>query len=167
MSCPGLLTSFAAAIKLAQLKLCPRSTFPNMTASPASHASQEQNLAVRFLAAIPARVNADPHLVWRGRTLTVHCLVEIGSTPFLLAIVSGRVRECRGQFAPLTAWDFAIRGSLQAWASLWQDPPPPGWHDLFALSKRGEMRLEGNLQPLMAHLQYFKDVLSLPREGSA
>jgi hypothetical protein len=167
MSRPALLTSVAATVKLGRLILCRRFTSPNMTASLAPHAPQEQDLAARFLAAIPARVNADPHLVWRGRTLTVHCLVEIGSTPFLLTIESGRVRECRGQFAPLTAWDFAVRGSLQAWARLWQHPPPPGWHDLFALSKRGEMRFEGNLQPFMAHLQYFKDVLSLPREGNA
>jgi hypothetical protein len=138
-----------------------------MTSSPAPRAPQEQELAARFLAAIPTRVNADPHLVWRGRTLTAQCLIEIGSAPFLLAIERGCVRDCREQFAPLTAWDFAVRGSARAWERLWQNPPPPGWHDLFALSKRGEMRFEGNLQPLMAHLQYFKDVLSLPRAGNA
>ena len=60
-----------------------------------------------------------------------------------------------------------MRGSVQAWAALWQDPPPPGWHDIFALSKRGEMSFEGNLQPFLAHLQYFKDVLALPRGGGA
>jgi hypothetical protein len=47
--------------------------------------------------------------------------------------------------------------------NLWRDPPPPGWNDLLALSKRGEMSFEGDLQPFMAHLQYFKDVLTSPR----
>jgi hypothetical protein len=42
--------------------------------------------------------------------------------------------------------------------------PKPGWHDLFALTKRGEAVLEGDLHPFMAHLQYFKDVLALPRQ---
>ena len=41
--------------------------------------------------------------------------------------------------------------------------PRPGWHDLFALTKRKEAVLEGDLHPFMAHLQYFKDVLALPR----
>jgi len=60
-----------------------------------------------------------------------------------------------------------VRGSAQGWAALWQDPPPPGWHDIFALTKRGEMALEGNLHPLMANLQYFKDVVALPRKGGS
>ena len=41
--------------------------------------------------------------------------------------------------------------------------PAAGWHDLFALSKRGELVMEGDLQPLIANLQYIKDVLAMPR----
>jgi hypothetical protein len=133
------------------------------TATPASQA--ERALCARFQRSIPERVNADPHLVWRGRTLSVDCLVQIGSTAFLLRIERGSIRECRTELPLLCSWDLAVRGTPQAWTALWQDPPPPGWHDLFALSRRGELSLEGNLQPLFAHLQYFKDVLALPREG--
>ena len=50
-----------------------------------------------------------------------------------------------------------------AWAEYWQPAPRPGWHDLLALTKRREAMLEGDLHPFMAHLQYFKDVLALPR----
>jgi hypothetical protein len=134
-------------------------------AAPLSEA--EHALCVRFERAIPARVNADPHLVWRGRTLSADCLVEIGSARFLLRIAQGSIRECRTTLPLLCPWDLAVRGSVPAWTAFWQDPPPPGWHDLFALSKRGEMSFEGNLQPFLAHLQYFKDVLSLPRNGGA
>ena len=136
---------------------------PTQPADPPS--PEEHELSARFLAAIPLRANADPHLVWRGRTLSADCLVQIGSRSFLLRIDSGSVRECRTELPLLCSWQFAVRGSVRAWAGLWQDPPPPGWHDLFALSKRGEMSLEGNLQPLMAHLQYFKDLLTLPRKA--
>ena len=45
--------------------------------------------------------------------------------------------------------------------------PRPGWHDLLALTKRGEATLEGDLHPFMTHLQYFKDVLALPRQHFA
>jgi hypothetical protein len=130
------------------------------------HLPQERTLCNRFLAAIPDRVNGDAHLVWRGRTLTADCLVQIGTTPFLLHFDRGSIRECRSHFPLLSPWTFAVRGSLQAWDALWQDPPAPGWHDLFALSKRGEMSFDGNLQPFMAHLQYCKDVLMLPRKIS-
>lgn len=135
-----------------------------MTTDPISR--QQTELAARFADAIPRRVNADARLVGRGRTLNTHCLVQIGAKPFLLDIEAGRVLECRAE-PPPGSWDFAVRGSLQAWAGLWQDPPPPGWHDIFALSKRGEMSFEGNLQPFMAHLQYMKDVLALPRRAGA
>lgn len=127
----------------------------------------EQALCARFQRAIPARANADSHLVWRGRSLRADCLVQIGSTGFLLRIDAGCIRECLTPLPLLCPWDFAVLGSVPAWAALWQDPPAPGWHDLFALSKRGEMSFEGNLQPFLSHLQYFKDMLALPRQGDA
>ena len=125
----------------------------------------EQELCARFEAAVPDRVNADPHLVWRGRNLSAACLVQIGSVPFLLRIEQGGIREYRRGLPLMCSWDFAVRGSVTAWDALWQDPPQPGWHDLFALTKRGEMTLEGDLHPLITHLQYFKDILALPRKG--
>ena len=132
---------------------------------PSSEAERE--LCDRFQRCIPHRVNADRHLVWRGRTLDADCLIQIGSTAFLLRVDAGSIRECRTELPLLCSWDLAVRGSVDAWTALWQDPPPPGWHDIFALSKRGEMSFEGNLQPFLAHLQYFKDVLALPRRGGA
>jgi len=132
-----------------------------------SAAGLEQELSARFERVIPEWVNSDRHLVWRGRNLTADCLVQIGTVPFLLRIEEGSIRECRKELPLLCSWVFAVRGSAQGWMALWQDPPPPGWHDIFALTKRGEMTLEGNLQPLMANLQYFKDLLALPRKGGS
>ncbi len=125
----------------------------------------EEELCARFEEAIPGRVNSDQHLVWRGRTLSADCVVQIGSVPFLLQIERGTVRECRRGVPLMHPWAFALRGSARGWAAFWQDPPAPGWHDLFALTKRGEFMLEGNIHPLMAHLQFFKDVITLPRKG--
>lgn len=127
----------------------------------------EDGLCARFERALHAKWNSNSHLVWRGRDLTVDCLVQIGETPFLVRIQRGRLEECRKGLPLLCSWAFAIRGSVQAWAALWQDPPQPGWHDIFALSKLGEMSLEGNLQPLMANLQFVKDIVTLPRNRNA
>ena len=61
------------------------------------------------------------------------------------------------------SWCFSYRASVTAWTEFWKPAPRPGWHDLLALTKSGEAVLEGNLLPFMTHLQYFKDVLALPR----
>jgi hypothetical protein len=45
--------------------------------------------------------------------------------------------------------------------------PAAGWHDIFALGKRRELVIDGNLQPLMAHLQFIKDLLAVGREAQA
>jgi len=56
-----------------------------------------------------------------------------------------------------------MRATSRALAQYWQPMPRPGWHDLLALTKRGEAVLEGDIHPFMTNLQYFKDVLALPR----
>ena len=45
--------------------------------------------------------------------------------------------------------------------------PPPGFTDIFALQRKKLLRMEGNLQPLMANLLYFKDVLASLRGREA
>ena len=51
---------------------------------------------------------------------------------------------------------FAISGEAAVWRRLLAANPQPGDHDLLAFVKRGELRLTGNLHPLMSHLLYFK-----------
>ena len=133
---------------------------PSHDSSPAP----ENTLCARFEQALQERWNSDAHLVWRGRDLSATCVVQIGSVSFLVRIDQGRLEEMRKGLPLLCSSTFAIRGTAEAWAALWQETPPPGRHDIFALSKRGEMSLEGNLQPLMANLQFIKDVMALPRK---
>jgi hypothetical protein len=127
----------------------------------------ENELCARFEQVVPERVNADSHFVWRGRNLSASCLVQIGTTEYLLRCEEGRINECRKGLPLMCSWDFALRGSIRAWNELWQDPPKPGWHDLFALTKLGEITMDGNLYPLMSNLQFFKDIITLPRKAGA
>jgi hypothetical protein len=80
-----------------------------------------------------------------------------------VGVAAGRITQvAHGPFL-LKPWVFAIRMPAQDWLEFLAPVPEPGWHDIMALSKRGIARIEGNLQPFMANLQYVKDVLAAPR----
>jgi len=112
---------------------------------------------------LPEWDNTDAALVRRGRYLSTIFLVEVGDTAWLVTVHEGRVaRVERGPFL-MREWVFAVRASAEAWRRYWEPVPAPGYHDLFALTKGGHARVEGDLRPLMANLRYVKDVLTLPR----
>ena len=106
---------------------------------------------------------AEP-LAWRGRFLSVDCLVGSFEHPVHLRIVEGRVVESVRGPVLMKPWRFAYRATPEAWTEFWRPMPKPGWHDLLSLTKKGVAQLEGDLQPFLANLQFFKDLLSLPRE---
>jgi hypothetical protein len=122
---------------------------------------------VKAFATIPALLEQTPALVMCGRFLDCECLLGPISHPFHASIRAGRIVDLTPAPVLMRSWRFSYRASPAAWAEYWQAAPRPGWHDLFALTKRNEALLEGDLQPFMAHLQFFKDVLALPRHRFA
>ncbi len=125
------------------------------------------DLAAR-IARLPALVNGDPWLVERGRFVALDLLIELGRTPFYLTIERGRVTGLERGPRPLPSWRFAVRGEAEAWRRHWQAMPPPHYHDLMAMAKRGVLAIEGDLQPFMANLFYFKELIAAPRrQGGA
>ncbi|MBL8533948.1 MAG: hypothetical protein JNL33_08850 [Betaproteobacteria bacterium] len=98
----------------------------------------------------------------RAPYLSARVVVGVDEAMTLVQFHEGRL-ELRERVPLLCPWDFAIRGGAAAWLAYWAPVPEPGSHDLFALSKRGLMSFEGDLRPFMAHLQFFKDLLALPR----
>lgn len=120
-----------------------------------------------MLESLPELVNGDPVLLRRGRFLSTRFLVGVGETEYLVDVREGRIERVeRGPFV-MPSWCFALRGGAEAWHQFWQKTPPPGYHDLFALAKRGLIAIEGDLHPLMANLFYMKDVLASPRRLGA
>jgi len=109
---------------------------------------------------------ADLDLRRRGRWVDTECRVEIGAEPFHLVIRGGELEEFAHGPRLMRSVAFSVRGSDEAWQRHWQRVPEPGWHDLFALTKRGVAALDGDLRPLLQNLQYFKDLLALPRRLS-
>lgn len=120
-------------------------------------------IVARQWAALPQLAAGQPRLVARGRFLTVDCLVGTYAEPVHLLIAEGRLEAVTPGPVLMRSWRFAVRATPEAWLAHWQPIPKPGWHDLLALAKLGVATIEGDLQPFMANLQYFKDLLALPR----
>ena len=110
-------------------------------------------------------VNEDPAIVRWGRHMNETFMVEVGATQYLVGVRSGRIEKVeKGPFV-MRSWRFAFRARQEHWEKFWQRPPAPGWHDLFALLRRGEVAFEGDQRALMAHLLYLKLVLAAPRNA--
>lgn len=118
--------------------------------------------ADRF-AYIPSLLAADDDLKRRGRWLDTDCRIDIGSEPFFLSFRDGALSglECGPRLMRSSV--FSFRATDDAWTQHWKPVPAPGWHDLFALTKRGAASMDGDLRPLLQNLQFFKDLLALPR----
>lgn len=112
---------------------------------------------------IPDLVNSDAALVRRGRYMSAEFLLEIGSVPCFVSVSEGRIVALQRGPVLMRSWSFAIRGGAEAWRQFWLPEPPPHFHDIFALAKRGEFRIEGDFHPLMTNLLYFKGLLAAPR----
>jgi hypothetical protein len=118
---------------------------------------------------LPELVADDKNLLRRGAYLTVEFMVEIGTVPFYLSIAGGRLVALERGPELMRPWTFAFRATVEAWSRFWQPVPEAGWHDIFALMKRKQASIEGDLRPFMANLQFIKDLLAAPRrvfEGS-
>ena len=112
-------------------------------------------------------VNGDPALVRRGRWTSADMLLEIGERGYVVEIREGRIDAVDPVEMLVSNWDFAIRGTEDAWAEFWQPHPKPRHHDLIALIREGKMRFEGDLDLLMANLLYLKLALETPRRLEA
>ena len=112
---------------------------------------------------IPDDLARDTALMVRGRLLDVDCLLGPTVQPFHVSIRAGAIVDITPAPVLMRSSRFSYLASPGAWAAYWQPMPPAGWHDLLSLTKRGEATLSGDLHPFIAHLQYFKDVLALPR----
>lgn len=91
-------------------------------------------------------------------------MVEVGDQQYLIRVAEGRIEALeKGPFVQ-RIWRFAIRAKAEHWEKFWRAPPPPGWHDLFGLLRRGDVAFEGDQRVLMAYLLYLKLVLASPRK---
>lgn len=119
-----------------------------------------------MLGQLAGLVNDDEALVRRGRHLTAAFLVEARPRSWLIHVLRGRIEKVEEGPFVMPSWRFALRADEMSWRRFWQPRPAPGDHDLLALVRRGLLKFEGDLQPLMANLLYVKGVLEAPRAAA-
>jgi hypothetical protein len=118
-----------------------------------------------MLEALASRVNGNPALVRRGRSMTASFLIEIGDRGFHVAVDRGRIAGIdEGPFI-MRGWSFAIRAPETAWEKFREPFPDPGFHDIFAMNRFGHCVVEGDVTVLLSHLRYVKDVLATLRRA--
>lgn len=116
-------------------------------------------------AQLPELLERDVALAQRGRFVDVDCLLGSTDQAFHVAIRAGRIIDMVPAPVLMRSWAFGYRATPDALTAFWQPMPKAGWHDLLSLTKRGAATLEGDIRPFMTHLQYFKDLLALPRNA--
>ena len=117
-------------------------------------------------------VNQDPWLQRKGRFVTTTLMVELsdetGPERFRMELSKGRIVAVQREAVDtarfiMPQYDLSLKAPRSAWFEFWKPLPRAGFHDLFALRKRRLLHIEGNLQPFMANLFYFKGLLEAPR----
>jgi hypothetical protein len=109
-------------------------------------------------------VNEDAALVRRGQWFTADMLVEVGDERRIVKIRSGRIEEIQRADLLAMDYDFAIRAPAEAWAEFWKPVPKPRHHDVMALIREGKMRIEGDLEKMLANMLTLKLMLEKPRQ---
>ncbi len=112
---------------------------------------------------LPELVNSNAALVRRGRWTNAVMLLGIGDQSWLITIREGRIVSCVRNTLRISAFDFSITGDEEAWRKFWRQTPPPMHHDLHALLRIGAIRLEGDIDMLLANMLYLKIMLETLR----
>src|SRR6185436_4323026 len=91
---------------------------------------------------IPDLVNSDANLVRRGRFLSTTFMLEIGDQGYLVKIIEGRIAGVTPGPFVTPNYSFALRAPRDEWEMFWKKVPAPGHNDIFALFKRGKLKIE-------------------------
>jgi hypothetical protein len=106
----------------------------------------------------------DDRTVESGRYVSTTMLIDTGDEQTLVTIDGGRVTAITdAATVVMPTWRFALRAPAPEWDAFWAAKPRPGSHDLFALLRRKQLRIEGDMHVFMSNLLYFKALLALPR----
>jgi len=109
-------------------------------------------------------INNDPEFKIAARYMTKDALIEVGKTKCIVKFRDGMVTQIKSEDAFADPWDFAIRGSLDAWEKFLQPVPPRFYDGIFAGMIRGNFQLEGDTVSAFSHFWAVTRMLDIFRE---
>lgn len=106
----------------------------------------------------------DEELQANGKYYSCSFLLDMQEHCFVIEMNNGKIEKVTVDPGPLDErYQFAIRASADTWRKFSQPTPPPMYHGIWAASFRCDMRLEGDLLPMMQNLRCLTRQLELFR----
>ena len=120
------------------------------------------------MAAVQARVNADPELALIGEHFSLDMGLDFAETRYVLRLRAGRIAEVVASPRFDVACRFVIRGPLELWRRFLAPRPPPLYHDIFAMIMRvPEFVLEGDTLAAMQNARALHRLMSVMQQEGA
>ena len=117
-----------------------------------------------LMQSVQAKVNSNEHLQHLGRYCNCELLLQADEQQVHLVIEHGRIIDVVLGPLHMRAWQFALRAELSNWQLFWQTIPAVGFNDIFAMSRYGHLKIDGDVGPLLEHLRYIKEILAISRQ---
>lgn len=117
--------------------------------------------------AMPAGLEARPHLLRLGRLVSETVLLKVGEAEHYLIFDKGHLTRIVPGPSKKIPYRVAVVTDRDALDRFWQPIPQPGFHDIFGLVKIGRAEILGDILFLVKNLRFFKELLALPREDRA
>jgi len=114
--------------------------------------------------ALPRHAAANPNVERLGRSCTAEFALVADGTPWHVRVKNGRIASVEEGPFKMRGTAFRIEASAEAWEEFRKPYPPPGFHDIFAMSATGNARIEGDMGVLLQHLAFFKALIACLRE---
>jgi len=109
-------------------------------------------------------VNTDPEFKIAARYMTKDACIEVGEVRCIVKFRDGIVSQIKTEATFADPWDFAIRGSVDAWEKFLQLVPPRFYDGLFAGMIRGNFRIDGDTISAFSHFWAITRLLDIFRE---
>ena len=109
-------------------------------------------------------LNSDPEFKIAARYMTKDVCIEVGKTKCIVKFRDGVITQMKSENAFADPWDFAIRGSVDAWEKFLQPIPPRFYDGIFGGMIRGNFVLEGDTVSAFSHFWAVTRMLDIFRE---
>ncbi len=108
--------------------------------------------------------DSDAEIQANGRHFTCSYLLDMGERRILVKVNEGKVTSLVLDPGSLEErYQFALRASPDTWRKFSQPIPEPMYHGIWAASFKRDLKLEGDLLPMMQNLRCFTRQMELLR----